>query len=74
MEARTVSAYLKNLPAKRYFLLAPDFGDGRRITADTTKFLKEVKPDVTVVGEPYPTLGETDFTPFISAILAAKLA
>lgn len=72
LEARTATAYLKALPGKRYFIVAPDYEYGRRITADTIKFLKEVRPDIVVVGEQYPKLGETDFTPFISAILAAK--
>jgi branched-chain amino acid transport system substrate-binding protein len=52
--------------------IAPDYAYGRDSIAAFIANLKKLRPDVRVVDEEWPKLGEPDFTPFITAQMAKK--
>ena len=57
---------------KNYYVLAPDYEFGH-VEADAfKKALAANNPSAKIIGEEYPKLGTTDFTPFITKILAAN--
>jgi branched-chain amino acid transport system substrate-binding protein len=51
---------------------APDYAFGRDTTAQFLDFLKHFKPDVEVISQSWPKLGQPDFTEVITKILQAK--
>lgn len=57
---------------KRYYLIGHDFAFGRRSIEFFKEKLKELVPDAEIVGEAWPKLTETNFTPYITSILNAK--
>lgn len=55
-----------------YYILAPDYSFGHT-EADAFKArLATVNPTAKIIGEDYPKLGATDYTSYITKILAAK--
>jgi branched-chain amino acid transport system substrate-binding protein len=52
--------------------IAPDYAYGRDSIAAFIKNLKQQRPDITIVDEEWPKLGEPDFTPFITVQMAKK--
>jgi branched-chain amino acid transport system substrate-binding protein len=52
--------------------IAPDYAYGRDSIAAFVRDLKKKRPDITIVGEEWPKLGEADFTPFITAMAGQK--
>jgi branched-chain amino acid transport system substrate-binding protein len=63
----TLMARWKNV--KTVATIAPDYAYGRDSIAAFIKNLKHLRPDITVVAEEWPKLGEPDFTPFITAMM-----
>src|SRR6201996_6563816 len=51
---------------------SPDYAYGRDTTAQYLQFFKQFKPDVEVVTDAWPKLGQPDFTEVITKILQAK--
>jgi len=51
---------------------SPDYAFGRDTTAQFVEFLKHFKPDVEVISQAWPKLGQPDFTEVITKILQAK--
>jgi branched-chain amino acid transport system substrate-binding protein len=72
IEGRAAAILLAQQPFKRYAIAGPDYEYGHRMTEDFVAHLKKLKPDVQVVAEVWPKLGERDFTPHINALLQAK--
>ena len=64
--------YVKDLPYTKYWIMGPDYAYGHSMGEMFVEKLKELKPGMTVLGESWPRFGTTDFTPYISAIMAAK--
>ncbi len=64
--------YVKDMPYTKYWIMGPDYAYGHSMADMFLEKLKELKPGVQVVGESWPKFGTTDFTPYISAIMAAK--
>ncbi|NND64473.1 MAG: ABC transporter substrate-binding protein [Gammaproteobacteria bacterium] len=58
----------RELPAKRWVTIAPNFEAGHAFTADFKSALTEMRPDVEWVGEYWPTLGKIDAGPTVQAI------
>ena len=56
----------------RWMNIGPDYSYGKESWNSFIGKLKELKPEVEVVGELWPKLLEKDFTPFIQKIIAAK--
>ncbi len=52
--------------------IAPDYAYGRDAAAAFIKSLKQLRPDIAVVDQEWPKLGEPDFTPFITAQMSRK--
>ena len=67
-----VAGVAKMKKYKRWAVLSPDYNWGRTMWADFKRYYKEIVPDMEIVGEYWPPLGETDYTSYITAVLAAK--
>jgi len=52
--------------------IAPDYAYGRDSIAAFIAELKKVRPDIQIVDQQWPKLGEPDFTPFINAMMSKK--
>lgn len=62
----------KDMPYKRFFTITHDYEYGWRIISDFWDYFVKMRPDVQRVGEIKIKLGTPDFTPIISAIMAAN--
>jgi len=72
IEGSAMGQYMAKKPYKRYMIIGPGYEFGY-IQADAfERRLKENKKDVEIIGKLWPKLGETDFTSYITAIIAAK--
>jgi branched-chain amino acid transport system substrate-binding protein len=74
MEATANTRYLmKKVPtAKKFCTIGPDYEFGRREEAAFTDEVKRLVPDAEILYQAWPKPGETDFTSFITAIMAKK--
>ena len=72
MHSRAGAYFLADKPYKRWMNIGPDYSYGKESWNSFIGKLKELKPEVEVVGELWPKLLEKDFTPFIQKIIAAK--
>jgi branched-chain amino acid transport system substrate-binding protein len=52
--------------------IAPDYAYGRDAIAAFVAALKKIRPDIQIVDQQWPKLGEADFTPFITAQMGKK--
>src|SRR5271154_6777193 len=52
--------------------IAPDYAYGRDAVAAFTAHLKKLRPDIEIIDQQWPKLGEPDFTAFISAQMGKK--
>lgn len=69
-----VKYMLQQYPAaKRYYLFGVDNETGHSMVNSFRRYLKEFAPsDVKIVGESFCKTKETDYTPYVTAILAVK--
>lgn len=72
IEGRQLAELERATPATRYYTIANDYEYGRKAVEAFVDHIKKVKPRAQIVGQAWPKLGETEWTPFITAILAAK--
>ena len=72
MHSRSGAYYMASKPYKRWMCIGPDYNYGHESWEAFRDKLKELKPDVEIVGELWPKLMEKDFTPLIKKILEAK--
>ncbi len=72
MSAQYAAKKSKELGLKRWFTIAGDYSFGRDAAGVFVEFLKKFDPDVQIVGQAWPKLGEPDYTPNINAIMATK--
>jgi branched-chain amino acid transport system substrate-binding protein len=72
MHSRAGAYFLAAKPYKRWMNIGPDYAYGRESWNSFIGKLKELNPEVEVVGELWPKLMEKDFTPFIQKIIEAK--
>jgi len=74
MEATANTRYLmKKVPtAKKFCTIGPDYEFGRREEAAFAEEIKKLVPDAEILYQAWPKPGETDFTSFITAIMAKK--
>jgi branched-chain amino acid transport system substrate-binding protein len=52
--------------------IGPDYAYGRDVTAAFIKYLKKLRPDIKIVDEEWPKLGQPDFSSFITAQMSRK--
>ncbi len=70
--ALAVAKMAKDKNWKEYVTLASDYEWGRATQEETVKNLKAAAPQLVVKKEFWPRLGETQFTSFITSIMALK--
>ena len=71
-EGRSAAVFMAKNPWKRVYTLGPDYEFGQMVTKAFVEWIKKNKPEVEIVGQGWPKLGEADYTPFITAMMAAK--
>jgi branched-chain amino acid transport system substrate-binding protein len=57
---------------KRVGTMSPDYAFGQDVTRAFVTHLKKLRPDIEIVDQQWPKLGEADYTPFINAQMAKK--
>ncbi len=67
-----LSAYADAKKLNKWATCSPDYAYGRDTTAQYVKFFKQFKPDLEVVTEAWPKLGQPDFTEVITKLIQAK--
>lgn len=71
-EGRSAAVFMAKNPWKRIYTVGPDYEYGQMVTKAFVEWIKKIKPEVEIVGQGWPRLGEKDYTPFIAPLLAAK--
>jgi branched-chain amino acid transport system substrate-binding protein len=71
-EGRSAAVFMAKNPWKRIYTIGPDYEYGQMVTKAFVEWIKKAKPDVEIVAQGWPKLGEPDFTPFITAALGKK--
>lgn len=72
MEARAQGVDLADSEFTRWATIAPNYEFGQRQTGTFVETLQENNPDVEIVEQQFPELGEPDPQPFITALLSAN--
>ncbi len=72
IEGRTAAELMAKWGVKRVATISPDYAYGQEVTKAFVDYFKKIKPDVEIVDQQWPKLGEQDYTPFINAQLAKK--
>ena len=72
VSARYAAKKSKELGLKRWYTIAGDYSFGRDAVGVFVEFMRKFNPDVQIMGQAWPKLGESDFTPNITAIMLAK--
>jgi branched-chain amino acid transport system substrate-binding protein len=70
LSGATLLARWKNV--KSVATISPDYAYGRDVEAAFVRNLKRLRPDIAIVDQEWPKLGEPDFTPFITAQMSKK--
>jgi branched-chain amino acid transport system substrate-binding protein len=70
--AAAASLMAKWKDVKTVATIAPDYAYGRDAIAAFIVSLKKLRPDIQIVDQQWPKLGEADFTPFITAQMGKK--
>src|SRR5437763_3817024 len=73
IEGRTGAALMaKWQDVKKVATIAPDYAYGRDAVGAFVEYLKKLRPDIEIVDQEWPKLGEPDFTAFITAQMGKK--
>ncbi len=72
IEGSAMGQYMAQKAYKKYMIIGPDYEFGHIQAEAFERRLKENKKDVEIIGRLWPKGGETDFTSYITAIIAAK--
>lgn len=64
--------YGATMPFKRWYVIGDDYEYGHSIADNFWKGLTKNKPDVEKAGEAWPKLMETDYSSYLTAMLASK--
>lgn len=65
-------AFAGGKPFKKWFIIGDDYELGHSLADNFKKGLKKANPNAVIVGEAWIKLGETDYTPYLSAVMAQK--
>lgn len=71
-EGRAMAMFDKDTPNKKYWIIGSDYAYGRDAVKYFKETIKQFKPDSEILGETWVTMGETEFTTPIGAIVRAK--
>lgn len=69
MHSRAGAYLMASRPYKRWMCVGPDYNYGHASWKMFTDKLKELRPDVEIVGATFPKLLTKDYTPFIKEVL-----
>ena len=72
IEGRTAAEIMAKWNVKRVGTMSPDYAFGQDVTRAFVTHLKKIKPDIEIVDQQWPKLGEADYTPFINAQMAKR--
>ena len=72
MAGRAAAVVLAKKPYVKYWIAGDDYEYGHAIADSTWNNLKALKPDVQLMGQTWWKVGESDYTPYITAIMDAK--
>jgi branched-chain amino acid transport system substrate-binding protein len=72
MAGRAAAMVLAKKPYVRYWIAGDDYEYGHAIAESVWNNLKALKPNVQLLGQTWWKVGEADFVPYITSILAAK--
>lgn len=67
-----LSEYASAKKLNKWATCSPDYAYGRDTTAQYLQFFKQFKPDLEVITEAWPKLGQPDFTEVITKLIQAK--
>jgi len=68
IDGRTgASIIAKWMDVKKVATIAPDYAYGRDAVAAFVDYIKKARPDIEIVDQQWPKLGQSDFTAFITA-------
>ena len=67
-----LAEYANAKKLNKWATCSPDYAYGRDTTAQYLQFFKQFKPDVEVVTDAWPKLGQPDFTEVITKLIQAK--
>ncbi|MFH1059168.1 MAG: ABC transporter substrate-binding protein [Pseudomonadota bacterium] len=71
MHSFALAAWVAKQGFKKVFCIAQDYSFGKEATAAFIKKLKELNPQVEIVGEVLHPLGTKDFAPYVSQIISS---
>jgi branched-chain amino acid transport system substrate-binding protein len=66
---RALAKKAATLPYKKWAHISPDYEYGHNVWEEFIAYLKHLKPDVQVMQENWPKLGETDHSSYVTALL-----
>ena len=73
IEGRTGATLMaKWQDVKKVATIAPDYAYGRDAIGAFVEYIKKLRPDIEIVDQQWPKLGEPDFTAFITAQMGKK--
>jgi branched-chain amino acid transport system substrate-binding protein len=73
IDGRTGASFIaKWKDVKRVATIAPDYAYGHDAISAFVDYIKKARPDIEIVDQQWPKLGQSDFTPFITAQMAKK--
>lgn len=72
MSGKAMARILAKKPFTKYWIAGDDMEYGHAITEATWSHLKALNPKARLLGETWWKVGETDFGPYITQIMAAK--
>jgi branched-chain amino acid transport system substrate-binding protein len=73
IEGRTGATLMaKWQDVKKVATIAPDYAYGRDAVSAFIEYIKKLRPDIEIVDQQWPKLGEPDFTAFITAQMGKK--
>jgi branched-chain amino acid transport system substrate-binding protein len=66
---RALAKKASTMPYKKWAHISPDYEYGHNVWDEFIAYLKQLKPDVQVVQQNWPKLGESDHSSYITALL-----
>jgi len=66
---RALAKKAATLPYKKWAHISPDYEYGHNVWDEFIAYLKHLKPDIQVMQENWPKLGETDHSSYVTALL-----
>ena len=66
---RALAKKAATTPYKKWAHISPDYEYGHNVWEEFISYLKQLKPDVQVVQQNWPKLGETDHSSYVTALL-----